>query len=818
MHTTPLTDWIKSELYPTLYDYLPQVLPELQLTRKGNNWQSALNIDGTQPKNKRRDKTVIHYKNPGYLHENGEGGSVTIVDYVARREGVEFIQAVQLLAQAVNMAVPKSEDSSQDWQQGKARATLLEDAQAYYKYCIDSDSQQAAQVRQYLHQRGYTQEQYRAMELGYIPSQEQLYAYLASRGHDPAQARTLIPLEAWIGSTNKLTIPYYSAGQLHGHTYRTIDETAKAPKYVNQTGLAKGELLFNLKPERSLKEVVLVEGYLDALAAEAYGLQNVAALAGTTITTGQIDQAKRKGITQYSICLDTDQAGQSKVKDNIEALLQAGVYNVYIVNLPDTGGGKSDLDSILREQGLQAAKMAIDQAQPYYSYLLHQIINRYSGQELTGKQVNDLLQEVIQQGARIPHPIHRDQYRLEFMVMEGVKELGITQESYEIVAQELTTTAAKERQNKELAETLQQAVQLTRKGSTQEALDLLTKKTPQLQGTNREQEYSKLLLPASLESDRQELQGLPQDLQTSYTVTTPSHTTRQEYPILLPGGGLTVVAGQTGHGKTTLLINLALDITNRHPDRRIVYITYEEQETIIRSYFLNTYIGQQLNNATSQAKGNKAVIKEYLRTGQTQYVGRKELLETKAAEFYSTYITSGRLQVKELDYPIRDLAAAIRYLHQADKSIAGIFIDYFQLLHADAIHKRETGANNRQEELKQICIMLKDVATQTGLPLILGAQFNRQVDSVIDLDYKAIGEAGDIERIANTILGIYDIRYERRSSDSRAAAKAVADRIGERETGLYLEVLKSRYMPRGGHAIYEYDSNTGVINPIPAQW
>jgi KaiC/GvpD/RAD55 family RecA-like ATPase len=404
------------------------------------------------------------------------------------------------------------------------------------------------------------------------------------------------------------------------------------------------------------------------------------------------------------------------------------------------------------------------------------------------------------------------------MVMEGVKELGITQESYEIVTQELTTTAAKERQNKELAETLQQAAQLTRKGSTQEALDLLTKKTPQLQGANREQEYSKLLLPASLESDRQELQGLPQDLQTSYIVTIPNLTTRQEYPILLPGGGLTVVAGQTGHGKTTLLINLALDITKRHPDRRIVYITYEEQETIIRSYFLNTYIGQQLNNATSQAKGNKAVIKEYLRTGQTQYVGRKEILETKAVDFYNTYITSGRLQVKELDYPIRDLAAAIRYLHHTDKSIAGIFIDYFQLLHADAIHKRETGANNRQEELKQICIMLKDVATQTGLPLILGAQFNRQVDSVIDLDYKAIGEAGDIERIANTILGIYDIRYERRSNDSKAAAKAVADRIGERETGLYLEVLKSRYMPRGGQAIYDYDSNTGVINPIPAQW
>jgi len=61
---------------------------------------------------------------------------------------------------------------------------------------------------------------------------------------------------------------------------------------------------------------------------------------------------------------------------------------------------------------------------------------------------------------------------------------------------------------------------------------------------------------------------------------------------------------------------------------------------------------------------------------------------------------------------------------------------------------------SRQEEIKEICIALKDVAVETGLPIILGAQFNREVVNQLRIHATKIGEAGDIERIANLIVGL----------------------------------------------------------------
>ena len=812
-----LTDWIKSELYPGIYDRLDQVLPELQLIRRGRNWYSPLNRDGSQPKHKRKDKTVIHYKAPGHITENGEAGSVGLLDYLIARDNKTLIDTIRHLAAIASLQVPSSKESEEAYQQKRQRANLLEEAQAYYVYCLHSDSKGAEQVREYLqNQRGYSVDQIRTMGLGYLPSQKQLYDYLQKRGHD--QATELLKLHPGIGDSHRLTIPYYSGGQLHGHTYRETNQDstqqARKDKYLNQTGLNKTELLFNLKPERKQKEVILVEGYLDALAAEAMGIENVAALAGTTISREQIAQALSKGIETFTLCLDQDKAGRAATKANIEALLEAGVYTVYTVILPHDPHEKADLDSVLRTQGATAAQQAIDQAQTYYSYLLQDTLERYAQLEqdsethgLTDKQIAALLEDIVRIGAGIKQPLHRDQYKAQFTQLQAIQDLGITQEAYELTVEQLTTTKAKEEQSHKLRTAIQQADKLNREGNPAQAIELLNKTVPDLAGISREQEYDKLLAPTTLEQDRERMQSLPGDLETGYSV---SAANGQQYPILLPGAGLTVIAGATGHGKTTLLINLALDVANRYPDRRVIYLTYEEQEAVIRSYFLNTYIGQQLNNSSSSSRGNKAVIKEYLRTGSTQYTSKADLLQDLAGTFYEGYVETGRIQVKEIEYEARDLVAAIRHLHKSDKTIAGIFLDYFQLLYADSLHKREKGAGTRQEELKQVCIELKNAAKDTGLPLIVGAQFNRQVQSVADVDYTCIGEAGDIERIANTILGIFDIRYEPKNSTKQP--KAVADRIGEHEAGLFVEVLKSRYMPRGGRAVYDYNSNTGVIS------
>ena len=52
--------------------------------------------------------------------------------------------------------------------------------------------------------------------------------------------------------------------------------------------------------------------------------------------------------------------------------------------------------------------------------------------------------------------------------------------------------------------------------------------------------------------------------------------------------------------------------------------------------------------------------------------------------------------------------------------------------------------------------MLKDVSVNTGLPIVLGSQFNRTVTNHLELVNTNLGEAGDIERGANLILAIWN--------------------------------------------------------------
>ena len=160
---------------------------------------------------------------------------------------------------------------------------------------------------------------------------------------------------------------------------------------------------------------------------------------------------------------------------------------------------------------------------------------------------------------------------------------------------------------------------------------------------------------------------------------------------------------------------------------------------------------------------------------------------------------------------IRDrLTGAIQYLNKEAGNIGGVFIDYFQLLKLP--QDKYKNYSSRVEELKQICISIKDVAVTTGLPLVLAAQFNREVTNLMRLHPTNIGEAGDIERIVNTLIGLWNM-YKK--PVLKGITDAERDEINNRtagvEKGMYLEILKSRDLPTGAYEVLDFNGNTGKI-------
>jgi DNA primase catalytic core len=805
-----ITDWIKYELYPTLFESIDTALPEHNFKRYSGGWRSKTYLDGSPHKN-RADKTVVAKKSPGYILEQG-GDTLSLIDYVIKRDGVEFIQAVKTLADVVGLELPKDPNfSKENYQSYRDTANILEDCNSYFIYCLEN-STGADEVRAYLSSRGYSDEDVKAMELGYIPDQDKLFKYLLSKGYSQSLIDEVVKLNKGIGSTHSLTIPYRSGGSVKGFKFRTIGDAT--PKYLNSTGLDRLGGFFNLSGIKGDKDVVIVEGELDSLSATAKGVDNVVATGGSSIAPEQVKDAIKRGAKSFTLCLDKEpnkeEETAKRITSAIEVILGEGVNRIYIVNLPDLGGDKTDPDSIIRESGVDSFKQAIREALPYYEYKLQETLNKYGNIEeaqgyLTKKDEDRLLDEVVETASQIPDATDRDRYKKLFTSLEAIQALEITEESLSITVDRLTSTRDKEAQAKEFKKLLSEATQLQDKGETDKALELLYSKVKEVKLKDKATEFSSLLLPTSEAQVKKAEEIKPKDLETGYTISGED--------FLLPGGAITVYAGATGHGKTILSINTALNVAQRYPDKKFIFLTYEERDTAILQYFLNTYIDKELNSSTSP-KSNRRLIKDYFKTGSTQYIARENIdyFESKKEEFFKTYIETGRILVKYVDYNSQELDLAIRYLHKNEPNIGGVFIDYFQLLNLPGEIKRAERINSRQEELKEICQTLKKVAIDTGLPLCLGAQFNRDVTDLTKLHPTKIGEAGDIERIVNTLVGIWDVSKNIVGKDtSKGEESEIKKRTGEATTGMYVELLKSRELQTGIYELMEYNGKTGKI-------
>ena len=435
-----------------------------------------------------------------------------------------------------------------------------------------------------------------------------------------------------------------------------------------------------------------------------------------------------------------------------------------------------------------------------YKYRLRAIFNKYGAiQEesggLTDRAIDSLLDEVIETSQKL-QPIDKAIFLKDFLSYEAIKELGITEESLSITVDRLTTTRDKETQAQGLKGLLSEAIQLQEKGETVKALELLGTKAKEVKLQDKATEFSSLLIPVKEEDIRDRQAKKPESLRSGYTI--------DKEELLLPSGALSIFTAPTSHGKTTLLINLALNIVKEYPQGEAYFFSYEEDGDSILMNTLNTYQGEELST------NNRRTLKSYFTTGSTEFIKgdkRAPFIASKEA-FFSELIATRRLNISYSPYDSDTLIEAIRYLRKNTK-VSSIFIDYMQLLHKPRGLKGKAEYSSRQEELKQICLDLKDIAVETGLPIILGAQFNREVVSQLLLHSTKIGEAGDIERIANVVVGFWNNNFKPIAKGGEVSE--IAEIGGNTPDTLYTVILKNRGGRVGLTELLEWNGNTGVI-------
>lgn len=781
-----ITDWIKEELYPALFYNIDSALPEHDFKQFSGGWRSKTYLDGA-PHKSRNDKTVISKRAPGFIIEQG-GDTIGLVDYVMRRDRIDFIPAVKKLADIVKLQMP---ESSSYEPKDKDKATILESCNNYFMYCLES-SPMAQKIRDYLTSRGYSSEDIKAMELGYIPSQEKLFNYLSGKGYSQELIDEAIQIkgDTRIGSTHNLTIPYRSGGSIKGFKFRTVGEAT--PKYLNSSGLDRKGSFFNLSWIKGDKDIVIVEGELDSLHATIRGVENVVAIGGSDITPEQIKSAIKRGAKSFTICLDKEPGKEGetgkKIASALEIILQEG-YRAYVATLPDLGGGKTDADRLIKESGVDAFREALRGRLTAGAYLGENLLDEYLGKANDRGEIDYKERDLLKDRAIEIRSKLQAQDRIDFNkhLVEPLSKHGITAELLDEMEEDYRTAQEEAKKNKAVDKLLRDVGQLQDKG---EVLNKLKEGLKDIDSSS-----GKGLLPTPLAFNilLDEIATIPPAYRTGYS-------SLDSFVGFTPGA-ITLIAGRPSHGKTTLMFNLLLQMSQLYKDEVFYLFTYEEPLKNISVKFLNRLIGFDLSGYFYQYKSlsittNYEYLKAYIRDRRSDIgeieEGKKQLQEL---------IDSQRLKIIDRNYSVEELSSLIAYVNKKER-IGGVFIDYIQRM------RTERRTQDKRTEIAHISDQVLQIAKDNGVPIILGAQLNRATQDSKGGKPKLenLKEAGNLEEDANTVLSVYNESREKEEGENGESYK------GLREVELEIKALKNREGEVNQIAKLYFDKWTGVIS------
>ena len=310
-----------------------------------------------------------------------KGGS--IFNFVMEIERVTFPEAIKIVAEKAGVPLPKMIDDTRFEAHKRESDQVIELNQWALQWWQDQlQSKAATSVRQYLKQRGLTDETAETFRLGFAPdSWEALSTHLRQKGaaQEQLERSGLVVKKEEGGSYDRfrgrLIFPVFDAqGKPIAFGGRTLDPEGE-PKYLNSPetpAYTKGRHLFGLNLTRDEIRrqgfAILVEGYLDLIVPYQHGVKNMAASLGTALTPEQVKliaRFARKVVVNY----DGDRAGVQAAKRAIETLLAEDI-EVKVLVLPDN----ADPDDFIRKYGVTEYQQRRSKAQPQIQFVIDQAL------------------------------------------------------------------------------------------------------------------------------------------------------------------------------------------------------------------------------------------------------------------------------------------------------------------------------------------------------------------------------------------------------------------------------------------------------------
>lgn len=337
-------------------DIIAIIGEHVPLKRAGNSYR------GPCPFHQGKDRNFSVQPGGGYTcFVCGEKGDA--IAFVQKRLGLDFADAVRLVAGKSGVAIPTHERSAPD-----PRAPLWELNAAAAEYFIKQLRDDRTTI-EYLASRGLSLEDVRKFGIGYAPRGDTTRSYLQTLGFDDQRQTAGGLLKAPDDGQparflfrDRLMFPIGDAqGNAVGFGGRAMGDFK--PKYLNSAEspvFSKGELLYGFyrakTAARRSDRMLIVEGFFDTIRLVLAGVDEVVAPLGTALTPAQCILVRKYASAVY-LLYDADAGGLKATFRSADLLLAAGVAPS-VVTLPDG----SDPDSFVREHGRPALEELIEKS------------------------------------------------------------------------------------------------------------------------------------------------------------------------------------------------------------------------------------------------------------------------------------------------------------------------------------------------------------------------------------------------------------------------------------------------------------------------
>ena len=358
----------------------------------------------------------------------GLGGDV--FKFVMQIEHLAFPEAVRFLAERHGISLPKTaapEGMTASIDLDLLRKAMAEAAGFYHRALLDS--QEGRPALTYLQGRGVILETIERFQLGYSPAGgEVLIPWIKNKGftigalEDCGLAkRSDDGTRHYDAFRGRIMFPITDVrGRIRAFGGRAMGE--RLPKYLNspETKLYnKSRNLYGLSFAREAikrsDNAILVEGYMDFIIPFQYGVENLVASLGTSLTPQQV-QLLGRYTREVAVSYDPDSAGVAATQRSLDMFLEED-FQIKVLRLP----AGQDPDVFIRTSGPEEYRNRLRKAASYLDFVLETAIQSQGTLDDPRSKVR-VLNAVLPYLAKVPSAVERSDYVFRFARKLGIED------------------------------------------------------------------------------------------------------------------------------------------------------------------------------------------------------------------------------------------------------------------------------------------------------------------------------------------------------------------------------------------------------------